>query len=297
LFDRIAFVLGETFIALKKNFFLGLAAVTTTMISLYVLAGMFYVGSQAAAYAYGVQRRFEMIVNLKEGVDMAGIQRTAKYLRKIPGVADATWIPRKQRWEKYTKEHPDLTAGYGFADNIFPDAFKVRLNDLSRGDAVAATARKMTTVDQSEGVQYYGQAQNTVAQWLRFGYNLSYLIGGLLFGVAGILILNAIRLTVESRRVEIRIMRLVGASRIVVGLPFVLEGLIQGAIGGALATAGLYASHLVVGQRLAEFSVGASLAPFPVKAYLLALCAIGGGYGALCSLAALRTPMRARKGL
>ncbi|RYG24657.1 FtsX-like permease family protein [bacterium] len=297
MFDRVAFVLGETFIALRRNLLLGFAAITTTAISLYLLAGMFYIGSRASGYAGEVQQKFEMRVNLKEGTDMAGIQRTAKYLRLIPGVGEVTWIPRKQRWIQYKKENPDLTQGYGFNDNIFPDAFKVRLSDLSKTDAVVATAKKMTTVDAKEGVSYFGEAQNTVAQWLRFGQNLSYWIGGLLCAVAGIVILNAIRLAVESRRVEIRIMRLVGASRIVVNLPFVLEGMIQGTLGGALATLGIYFSQRIVEQQLAEFSVGASIAPFPIRPYLLALCAIGGGYGALCSLLALRTPMRARKGL
>ena len=296
MFDRIAFVLGETLIALRRNVLLGFAAVTTTAISLYLLAGMFYVGSRAASYAGDVQQRFEMLVNLKEGTDMAGIQRTAKYLRLIPGVAEATWIPRKQRWIRYKKENPAITEGYGFDDSPFPDAFKVRLNDLSRTDAVVAQAERMSTVERKEGVSYFGAAQKMVAQWLRFGRSVSYWIGGLLCIVAGIVILNAIRLAVESRRVEIRIMRLVGASRIVVNLPFVLEGLIQGALGGALAVLGIYSSQRVVEQQLTEFSVGATLAPFPIRPYLLALCAIGGGYGALCSMLALRTPMRARRG-
>ena len=117
-----------------------------------------------------------------------------------------------------------------------------------------------------------------------------------MLAVAGVLILTAIRLTVESRRVEIRIMRLVGASRIVVGLPFVLEGILQGAVGGALATAGLLASQRVVEAQLNELSMGVALAPFPTPLYLGALSAVGGGYGGLCSALALRTPMRARHG-
>lgn len=294
MFDRIAFVLGETLIALRRNRGLGFAAVTTVAISLYLLAGMFYVGGRASAYADSLQGRFEMIVNLKEGTDMAGIQRTAKYLRLTPGVASAVWIPRKQRWEREKRLHPEMTEGYDFEDSPYPDAFKVVLNDLSKTEAVAATARKMSTVDKQGGVLYFGEAQTMVSQWLRVARNLAYSLGGLLFTVAGILVLNAIRLTVESRRVEIRIMRLVGASRGVVNLPFILEGFFHGALGGGLATAGLYASQRVVEVRLSEFAMGVSLAPFPTSPYLGALCAIGGGYGGLCSILALWTPMRAR---
>lgn len=294
MLDRIAFVLGETFIALRRNLGMGFAAVTTVAISLYVLAGMFYVAGRASSYAETLQGRFEMIVNLKEGATFADIQRTAKYLRKAPGVASAVWIPRQKRWEREKIAHPELTEGYGFDESPYPDAFKVVLSDLSLGDTVAATARKMSTVDPRGGVQYFAEAQNLVAQWIRVARNLAYSLGGLLFVVAGILVLNAIRLTVESRRVEIRVMRLVGASRSVVSLPFIFEGVLHGGLGGAIAALGLAASQRVVELRLAEYSIGATLAPFPTASFLLALCAVGAGYGGLCSTVALRTPLRAR---
>lgn len=294
LIDRLLFILGETLIALRRNLSLGLAAMTTLAIALYVLAGMFYVADRASTYAEFVQGRFEMTVNLKEGTDRAGIQRTAKYLRLLPGVAHVVLVPKENLWRKYQQENPELTSGYSAEDNIFPDSFRVRLNDLGKGDAVAATARRMSTVDQKGGVEYFRDAQNNVALWLRVARNLAYPIGALLLAVAGIVVFNAIRLTVESHRVEIRIMRLVGATRSVVSLPFVLEGAFHGAVGGALATAGLLASHRAVAAKLAELSVGASLAPFPTSFYLIALCAVGGGYGGLCSLLALRAPWRAR---
>lgn len=294
MIDRLFFVLGETLIALRRNLSLAFAATTTIAISLYLLAGMFYVGDRASAYADTVQGRFEMTVSLREGTDLAGIQRTAKYLRLLPGVAHVVLLPGKAKWQRWQKENPRLTAGYGFNDHVFPDSFRVRLNDLSKGDAVAATARRMSTVEKEDGVEYFREAQNSVALWLRVARNLAYPLGGTLLFVSGIVVYNAIRLTVESRRVEIRIMRLVGASRSVVNLPFVLEGALHGAVGGALATAGLAASQRAVEAKLAELAMGASLAPFPASFYCVSLCAIGGGYGGLCSLLALRTPLRAR---
>lgn len=294
MFDRLLFVLGETFIGLRRNLSLGFAAVITTAISLYLLAGMVYVLGRASEYAATLPSQFEMIVNLKEGTNLDGIKRTAKYLRLAPGVASATWIPAKQRWEREKRLHPELTEGYGFEESPYPDAFKVRLSDLSKGDAVAATAKRMSTVDPNGGVQYFSGAQNAVDRWIRVARNLALTVGGLLLGVAGILISNAIRLTVEARRVEVGIMRLVGASRIVIGLPFALEGTLQGTLGGALAAAGLVASQRVVETRLEEFAMNVSLAPFPFGPYVSILCAIGAGYGGLCSFLALRSSLRGR---
>lgn len=295
MLDRITFVLGETLIALRRNLWMGFAAVTTTAISLFILAGMFYVGSRADEYMReSLPGRFEMRVNLKQGTTFDQIKTTATAIRAIPGVRDVTWLPRQKQWERYKKQNPELTAGYGFDADIFPDSFRVRLNDLEKTESIAKSLRALPSFDPEGGLNYFGEAQKTAAQWLRVARNLSLLIGGLLIAVASILIFNAIRMTAESRRVEIGIMRLVGASRSVVSLPFVLEGAIHGAVGGALATAGIYAVQRAIEVRLSEFAVGVSLAPFPITLYLGALCALGGGYGGICALFAMRTPLRSR---
>ena len=295
LFDRLGFALGETFIALRRNLALGFAAMMTVALSLYLLAGMTYVGQRASDYLATVPGRFEMSVFLKKNVTVADVRRTAKYLRLIPGVSNVVWIPAQRQYDLWRKANPELAEGLG-DESPFAEKFRVRLNDLSKGDAVARRVGKMTTVDPVGGVQYFQEAQNAVASWIPLLRRFAYWTGGIFLAVAGVLIYTTIRLTVESRRMEVRIMRLVGASRTVVGLPFVLEGLIQGAVGGALATAALVASHRAVATKLAEMAMGATLAPFPATICLGLLCAAGGGYGGLCSLLSLRAPMRARHG-
>ena len=295
MFDRVAFVVGETVIALFRNVWLSLAAVVTVASSLYLIAGMAYVGDRASAYLAGVPGRFEMTINLRKDVSVADVRRTARYLRLAPGVASVVWIPAQRQWDLWRRAHPDIAEGLG-DESPFAEKFRVRLDDLARGDAVAATARRMTTVDPVGGVQYFRDAQNAVAGWIPLLHQFALGTGVVLLGVATVLILTAIRLTVESRRVEVRIMRLVGASRFVVGLPFVLEGVAQGALGGALATMALVASHGAVARKLAEMAMGAALAPFPTALCLGVLTVGGGGYGGLCSVFSLRSPMRTRHG-
>lgn len=295
MFDRFVFVLGETLIAMRRNLALGFAAVTTVALSLYLLAGMLYVGRAALATMGQVSGRFEMDINLRRGVTLADVKRTAKYLRLIRGVGHVVWMPAQRQYELWRRANPELAEGLG-DESPFAEKMRVRLDDLSRSDAVAATARRMTTVDPVGGVQYFREAQNRVAEWLPLLQSILLWAGGAMLAVATVLIFTTIRLTIESRRVEVRIMRLVGASRLVVGLPFVLEGIVQGALGGALATAALAASHRAVEAKLAEVSMGAMLAPFPTVLSLGLLLAVGGGYGGFCSVLSLRAPMRSRHG-
>lgn len=295
MFDRIAFVFGETLIGLKRNLVLALATITTMALSLYLLFGLGYIGQEATGYLGKLPGRFEMEINLKPGVTYADVTRTAKYLRRLPGVAHVVWLPADRQYALWKRQNPELAEGLG-DESPFAEKFRVRLSDLGKSDAVAATARRMTTVDPVGGVQYFQAAQNAVAGWIPLLTSFALGAGAILLGVTGVLVYTAIRLTVESRRAEIRIMRLVGASRIVVALPFVLEGAIQGGLGGFLAVASLLLSHRTVGQKLAEVSLGATLAPFPFASALTVLLVAGAGYGALCSclslLAALRTGKR-----
>ncbi len=287
--------MGETLIAIRRNWGLGLTAVVTVALSLYVVAGMAYVGNRASGYLATMPGRFEMTINLKKGVTVTDVERTAKYLRLAPGVANVVWIPAKRQWELWRLANPEIAEGLG-DESPFAEKIRVRLKDLSRGDAIAARARKMTTVDPVGGVQYFRDAQNAVAGWIPLLRLIANWTGGIMLGVAGVLIFTSIRLTVESRRLEVRIMRLVGASRFVVRSPFVLEGILQGVLGGALATVALAASQYAVAAKLAELAMGVTLAPFPATRCLWLLCTVGGGYGGLCSIFSLLAPMRARHG-
>ena len=294
MFDRIAFVLGETLIALKRNFWLALAAITTMALSFYLLAGLLYVGHEATGYLDKLPGRFEMEINLKPEVTYEDVTRTAKYLRLLPGVAHVVWLPADRQYALWKRQNPEISEGLG-DESPFAEKFRVRLDDLAKGDAVAATAKRMTTVDPIGGVQYFQAAQSVVASWIPLLRTFALASGGILLGVTGILVYTAIRLTVESRRAEVRIMRLVGASRLVVGLPFVLEGAIQGATGGSLATFALRFSHHAIDRKLADVSIGASLAPFPFLTALIVLLSAGTGYGAFCSTLSLLATLRARR--
>ena len=123
---------------------------------------------------------------------------------------------------------------------------------------------------------------------------LGLVLGGILFVTAGVLIYNAIRLTVISRRLEIRIMQLVGSSFLTVRIPFYIEGVVQGALGGVLATIVLFACQVVVEYRLPEFFSNVELPPFPWGAFLTLLPLLGAMYGLVCSVLAVRAPLRYR---
>ncbi len=288
MYDRFAFIIGEAITALRRNGFMVFAAVTTIAVALFALGGITLVYRQATDYSKSLPGRFEMRIFLKEGVDFNGVKATAEQMRKVPGVKEVTWIDRRSAWKKEQREHPEQTEGI---ENPFPEAFKVILSDLSKGDSAAAAFQQLPTVEKKEGVQFMRREQQIVDQALKFLQWLTGL-GLLLLLTAGILIYNAIRMTILSRRLEIRIMDLVGASPFTVRMPFVIEGLVQGVIGGLAASGLLAATQIVLQRRLVMIDPSFTLPPVPLGQIMLVLGALGGAYGILCSLIAVRVPMR-----
>lgn len=135
----------------------------------------------------------------------------------------------------------------GLSENPLPASLEIGLAPAYR--SAAGLARVSGSLDGLPGIQDLSSGEDWVEGYLRaialvrgVGFGL-----GLILALATLLIVaNTIRLAVLSRRDELEILSLVGASRAYVGMPFLIEGLIQGAAGGALALLLLFAVFRLV---------------------------------------------------
>ena len=290
MIDRALFILAEAGTALRRNLGMSFAAVSTVALSLFVLGGLALSYLAVAGYARTLPGRFEMRAFMRDDATRAQVRDAAAEIRALPGVAAVAWIPREAAWKRFAVENPKLAAGL---DNPFPEGFKITLRDLNAADAVARRVGELPDMD-PEGVRYLKDEGRLAESALRVLRWLGATVGGLLALTAGILIFNAIRLALLSRRLEIRVMRLVGAPSVVVYAPFLVEGLVQGALGGGLAGLMLRSAHIVLNGFVWNLSNLSSLPPFPTEV-VGGLALVGGAYGLVCSLLALfRLPLRTR---
>lgn len=292
MLDRLQFLFGEGVLALRRNGWMSLAAVTTVAVALFLIGGLTYVYTQLRAGTDELTGLFEMRASVSDGTPAGRISEIAKEIRAIPGVKAAYWIPRDKAWQKYLDENPEHRE-FAELENPYPDMFKVVLLDVGQSQSVAEKIKAIPDIKDDE-VKYLSDVAKLFVDLQAIVSWLGLVIGGILFITAGILIYNAIRLTVISRRLEIRIMQLVGASFLTVRVPFYFEGVVQGAIGGLLATLVLYACQLVIEFRLPEFFANVKVPPFPWAVFLTILPLLGAAYGLVCSMIAVRTPLRYR---
>lgn len=288
MLDRVEFLLGEAWVALRRNGWMTFAAVSTAAVALFLLGGLGHLYLSLDAYAASVSSRFEMRAFLRDGTPMSEISATANRIRAIPDVAQVVWIPKARAWERYQREHPDLTVGL---ENPFPDALKIRLKNLDAAGNVAASISALSQIE-SGGVVYLDDEQRLVSEAQRLIRWMGAILVGLSLFTAGILIFNAIRATILARRREVRIMQLVGASHSTIQLPFLLEGGVQGAVGGFVSGILLLALHAAVVGFVGNFDAIGQPGPFPFWSATGFLTAVGAAFGILCSWLAVWNPMK-----
>jgi len=126
-------------------------------------------------------------------------------------------------------------------ENPLPDAFEISMIESSQScEKVEEIATKIESLPSIEDVEY-GR------KWLERFTNIfdlfrlaGYAMGGILFMAAVFIVANTIRLVIYTRREEIKIMRLVGASEKFIRVPFYIESIIQGILGGIIGIAALF---------------------------------------------------------
>lgn len=296
MLDRLEFLIGEAFSALRRNLWMTFAAVTTAAMALFLLGGMGWAYMGFTSFVTDLSRRAEMKVLLNDDVTDAKAKAFSEKLKGIPGVAQVRFVPRDQGLKDLLKQNPDIDVEGLEIDNPLPNAYVVRVTDLKVFDSVAAQVQAQKEVERN-GVKFPADEQNFLADSMRLIQWLGLILGGLMLLTSGILIYNAIRMTVLARRREIKIMQLVGATRFTVWAPMLLEGIVQGFAGGILAALVLWSAYTVIQNTVikALYSFG-KLAPFPVSQTLMILGAVGAVYGLVCSLVAVREPLQIRGG-
>ena len=283
MFDHLTFILGEALVSIRRNLGMVMLGILTVTVCIYVTGGLTLTYLGVFNYGRSLTGKFEMRVFLDDKTTEAQISDIAKKIRVMDGVATVNWIPKKLQWAKMQHEHPELTEGL---DNFLPDSYKIVLKDLGKSDQIAKSIQAIPQVE-PDGVKYLRNTVKQVDETLSFLKWVGLVAGGMLALVSGVLIFTVVRLTAMARRLELRIMSLVGASYATIYVPLLLEGIVQGLLGGTAASLLLQGSYKELAKVIKGYEFLAGLPPLPSNQVLIACVVAGSSYGLLCSILAL----------
>ena len=223
--------LRESFKSLKRNGWMSVAAVSAVTVTLLLVGVLLSILLNVNKVATDIENDVQVRVIIDRGTNKKQEAALKKKLEKIDGVKKIEFSSKK-------KELDNVVGVYGKEFNLF----KGDDNPLSDVYVVSATTPKktITVAQKAKNLRHvsdakYGGASakklfSVVASIQRWGITISLL---LLF-VAVFLISNTIRITILSRKNEIAIMRLVGATNGYIRWPFILEGAWTGLLGAIL---------------------------------------------------------------
>lgn len=267
-------------------------AVVTIGVALAVLATFGVVVSNLKRVADQLGREVEISAYLKTTVDADRQNALAKTIKEWEHVAETRAVSSAEAITEFRAAlGKDAILIEGLPPDILPPSIEVRLAPRAWTTSdVGALADRLSALDGVEDVRFGQEDIERVNALLGFARVAAIVLGAALCFATILIISNTIRLTVYARRDEIEIMSLVGATNAFVRAPFVLEGAIQGLIGGSLASASLFSMEgaLKVGiERGLSYAYGPielQFVPVEMIGYLIAAGVTLGLVGSLLAV-------------
>jgi cell division transport system permease protein len=228
----------EAFRSIAANLSTSVAAVMTVLIGMFLLGLFIALGSWVISWTNHVKK--DLVVNVYFCTELTcGKEATQQQINALnirldqnPDIKSYKFVSKEDAWKEMKERFPELTAET--VRNPLPPSFEVIPNDADQVQLIAASLQEPLPAG-VETVKYGEKKAERVLQVATIIGGI-FLVGSVILLVAStILIANTIRLSIFSRRREIEVMKLVGASNWFVRAPFMLEGLLCGLAGSILA--------------------------------------------------------------
>jgi cell division transport system permease protein len=295
---RIGFFLREAIRATRRSAAPSFAALATVLVTLLVLGVFIPIVQATNGAANSVRSRVEVDVYMKTGATAADDARVRGELLKVAHVKSVQFVSKAAAYAQQAKIDPAAYKLLGA--NPLPDTFHVLPDNPANVLAVRTSLSPPTaggapgTIDQS--IQSISNKRNDTKKILEVTNLVTITAAALtvLLTIASILLIaNTIRLSLYARRREVEVMKLVGATDWFIRWPFVIEGIVVGAVGALLAIAVLGVTKIALLDPLANnWTLIAAPRTISFTALLVVLLAAGVGVSALGSGLSLRRYLR-----
>jgi cell division transport system permease protein len=241
---RVRYVLNEVLVGLWRNVTMTIAMIITMSVSLTMLGAsvlMYMQVDRMKTFYYG---EIEVSIFLRE--DVTDAQRTAinQALDTNPLVQSKEYETREQAFEKFKvlwRDSPDFIKSVG--PDSLPESFRVKLKDPEKykqfADEIQGQQGIQDIVDQRELLNKVFDIFNSIQV-------MALVVAAVMAFAALLLVGNTIQVAAYSKRREVAVMKLVGASNWFIQAPFVLEAVVAGLIGSVIGFIALFVGKVVL---------------------------------------------------
>lgn len=231
----VFYTVKEGFAGFRRARLSSFITIFTMTISLLLL-GLFaiiYRNTNQVIQSFRDKVEMEVFLSIDIGADEASNMKPT--FLSVPGISGATYISKDDAAAIFKKEFgEDITAVLDF--NPLPASFKLRLSpEYKNSDSAKIVYETLSQLDGVDDVIYRKALLEILDRRVKIFVGASAAIGITLLIATIFLVSNTIRLTIYAKRKMITTMKLVGATRGFIRMPFLIEGILHGMLGGALS--------------------------------------------------------------
>ena len=261
----IGYLFREGLKSLWKNRTMSIASIGVLIACLLMTGVAALLTLNISATMQSVEGNNVITVYLSSDVPALTAVRIGEEIRQIDNIAECTFVPKDTALSGVMQ---DIDGGGTLFDsftgdnNPLPDSYEISLADLSIYDE---TVSQITAIEGVESVSNYSHVAETLSSLDRVVRYGSVGIVAVLAVVSLFIISNTVKVTIFSRRMEINIMKSVGATNGFVRIPFIVEGMVIGLISGGISVAILlllYDQAVMALYNVAPFLTAVDIDPY-----------------------------------
>lgn len=287
----------DAFKSVIRNFSLSLASISCITITLIVVATSIILSYNVENFAESIRKDVTMVVFVDKDAKEADLKQIKHEIQKIDNVDKITFKSKAETAEE-TKSKIEAVAPLVdmWTDETNPllDSYMIKVKDVA---IIKDTVAQIQKIDKINSISYGEEVVDQLVTVFKVIEKIC--IGAViaLIIVTAFLITNTIKLAIYSRKTEIEIMRLVGASNVAIKVPFIIEGLFIGILGSIipiiLTIYGYTTLYNYFGGQVFGSSLAKLLSPVPfVYLASLLLLVIGAAVGMFGSYSAVRKHLK-----
>jgi cell division transport system permease protein len=248
----IGFLMGEALRDLRRAGRVAISAVSLITLSLAALGGFWLVSSNIGEATDHWRNRVRIIVFLKREVGTSETAALAERVTALPGVASVRYVSKAEALGTLKEVlGKDASVAEQLPVNPLPASLEVAPTaEGATPDGARTLIAQLAALPEAEEVGGGSQWIERLAQGRRLLNVIGLGVGAVLALAAILTVTTATTLVLHARRQEMEIMRLVGAPELVVRMPLLLQGMMQGLLGALLAIWLLIGVYALVGPRL-----------------------------------------------
>ena len=256
-------MIREGFRSIKTHGLMSFATVTIIMACLIIMGSMALLAVNINSLIKDLESQNEIVAFVDDENEAYASEEAARgieaALEAVPNVSDARFVSRAEAMETYMSKY-DESLMEGIDETVFRHRFIIHIFDIEK---LGETKTALEDVAGIAKVRAHQEYADTFIKIRNIVTGVAVVLMAVLVFVSMFIMSNTIKLATFSRREEIAIMKMVGASNGFIRLPFVVEGLVLGLLGGGLGFLAQWGLYELVTKSMMESITGDILRVVP----------------------------------